>query len=55
MLYLALISKFSKTKNPNSRISNVECKKRLFELPYVKKIETPTTLGFLQSALKNAI
>jgi hypothetical protein len=54
MLYLALLSKFSRTKNQNSRISNVGCKNILFELFYAKKIETPTNLSFLQSALKNA-
>jgi hypothetical protein len=54
MLYLALISLFSKTENLNSRILNGGCKNILFKLPYAKKIETPTTLGFLQSALKNA-
>jgi hypothetical protein len=55
MLYLALLSKFPRTKNHNSRISNVGCKKILFELPYAKKIETLTTLGFLRSAFKKCL
>jgi hypothetical protein len=47
MLYIALISKFSRTKNQNSRISNVGCKNISFEIPYARKNETLTTLGFL--------
>jgi hypothetical protein len=45
MLYLAFVTKFSGTKNQNSRISNVGCRNITFQLPYAKKIETPTSLG----------
>ena len=47
MLNLAFFTMFSRTKNINSRIKNVGCRKLFFQLPDAKKIETPTALGFL--------
>jgi hypothetical protein len=40
MLYLAFLSKFSRTQNKNFRLSNVGCKNILLELGYAKKINS---------------
>ena len=52
MLYLALIIKFSRTKNQNSRISNVGCKHISFELPYAKKRKLQLPWAFCNTRLK---
>ena len=54
MLYLALISKFSRTKNQNSRISNVGCKNISFELTYAKKLKLQLPWAFCNTRLKKA-
>jgi hypothetical protein len=39
MHYLAFVTKFTRTKNKNSRILNVGCKNISFQLPYAKKLK----------------